>query len=117
MEIAFLFKTIENGEEKELMARLHCILPERYILAVPKGKNSPALLADFLDKCPGFTVTRIDKSHKQADLISFTTKEKYWNETVTEVCNAINDIYDTDISIPRQLPTPPPPLHSGLNNL
>ena len=114
MELAFLFKTIENGEERDLMAKLHCILPERYILAVPKGKNSPALLADFLDKCPDFSVSRIDKSHKQADLIYFSTQGKFWEETVVEVCNAINDIYDTDISIPRPIPTPP---HSGLNNL
>lgn len=113
MEIAFLFKTIENGEERERMARLYGILPGRNILAVPKGKNSPALLADFLDKCPGFSVCGIDRSHKVADLIGFTTKDIYWSEIVEEVCNAINDIFDTDISIPRPLPTPP---HSGLNN-
>lgn len=107
MELAFLFKTIENGKERNLMARLHCVLPGKYILAVPKGKNSPALLADFLDKCPGFSVRRIDKSHNEADLICFTTKENYWDETVEEVCNAINDVFDTDISFPRPLHTPP----------
>lgn len=114
MEIAFLFKTFENGEKRDRMARLHSILPGKCILAVPKGKNSPALLADFLDKCPGFSVKQIDKYNKEADLIFFTTEGLYWSETVEEVCNAINDIYDADITFSRPIPTPP---HSGLNNL
>lgn len=113
MEIAFLFKTIENGEERERMARLYGILPGRNILAVPKGKNSPALLADFLDKCPGFSVRGIDRSHKVADLIGFNTTDIYWSEIVEEVCNAINDIYDVNITIPTPLPTP----RFGMNNL
>ena len=114
MEIAFLFKTIENGVERNLMARLHGILPGKYILKVPKGKNSPALLADFLDKCPGFFVRQIDQSHREADLISFNTKDIYWSEIVEEICNAINDVFDADITIPRHLSTPP---NSGLNKM
>ena len=103
MEIAFLFRTIENGKERNLMARLHGIIPGKYILAIPKGKNSPALMADFMDKCPGVSVEEINKSFKPADLIFLKTEDVYPNELVEEICNAINDVFDTDVSISRQI--------------
>lgn len=108
MELRFIFICNEGGEPKEREANLHGILPDRYILSVPKGKNSPALLADFLDRCPGINVRGIDKTHPDADIITFRTDGLYKSEVVQEVCNGINDVFDTDIHIQRMCCTPAP---------
>lgn len=93
MEIAFLF----DG----YMAILSSIEPDEYVLHVPKGKNSPALIADFLDTCPGVDVEKVDKAFQNSDVISFKADGVSWENIVEEVCNAINDVYDADITVKR----------------
>lgn len=102
MEIAFLF----DGR----MAVLSSIEPNEYALHVPKGKNSPALIADFLDTCPGIEVEKLNRALQNSDVISFKSDCQPWENVVEEVCNAINDVYDTDIRISRNssISTPPP---------
>ena len=102
MEIAFLF----DGR----MAILSSIEPNEYALHVPKGKNSPALIADFLDTCPGIEVEKLNKALQNSDVISFKSDGLPWENVVEEVCNAINDVYDTDIRVSRNSSflTPPP---------
>lgn len=102
MEIAFLF----DGR----MAVLSCIEPHEYVLHVPKSKNSPALIADFLDTCPGIDVEKVNRAFQNSDVISFRSDGLPWENVVEEVCNAINDIYDTDIRISRNCPIPTPPI-------
>lgn len=92
MEIAFLF----GGET----AILSSIEPDQYALHVPKGKNSPSLIADFLDTCPGIDVEKVSKDFKNSDVISFKS-ENFWEEIVEEVSNAISDVYDRDIRVVR----------------
>lgn len=100
MEIAFLF----DGR----MAILSSVEPKQFALHVPKGKNSPSLIADFLDTCPGIEVEKVSRAFEKADVISFRSEGQPWEDVVEEVCNAINDIYDTDIRVVNSLLTPPP---------
>lgn len=96
------------------MAILSSIEPHEYALHVPKGKNSPALIADFLDTCPGIEVEKVNRAFQKSDVISFKSDGQPWENVVEEVCNAINDVYDTDIRVSRNsfIPTPPPSLWS-----
>lgn len=101
MEIAFLF----DGR----MAVLSSIEPHEYALHIPKGNNSPSLIADFLDTCPGIEVEKVNRAFQNSDVISFKSEGQPWEDVVEEVCNAINDVYDTDIRVSRDrsIPTPP----------
>ena len=108
MEIAFLFE--------DRMAILSSIEPNEYALYVPKGKKSPALIADFLDTCPGIDVEKVNKAFKNSDVISFKSDGQSWENVVEEICNAINDVYDTDIRVSRNPGVLIPP-HSSLNKL
>lgn len=92
MEIAFLF----GGET----AILSSIEPDHYALHVPKGKNSPSLIADFLDTCPGIDVEKVSQDFENSDVIGFTS-ENLWSDVVEEVGNAISDVYDEDIRVVR----------------
>lgn len=109
MEVAFLFKIEEKGVYKNLMARLHAITPDRYVLALPKWKDSLAHVADFLDSCPGIDVRQIDKTPEHADLVCLNCVGSDWGAVVEEVCNAINDVFDADITIPRSKQFPHAP--------
>lgn len=97
--IAFLF------EDK--MALLQHIYDCKFLLNVPKGKESVARLADFLDKCPDINVTRIYKK-ESFDVIKFDVDRFDLSYITEEVCNAINDVYDADVRIPRGNSVPPP---------
>lgn len=97
MEKAFVF----DGS----MAILSSIEPEEFALHLPKAKNSPALIADFLDSVPGIEVEKVNKVFRHSDVISFRSHELQTSEVVEEVINAISDVYDTDVQVCRHVPS------------
>lgn len=73
----------------------------RFRLQLPSTSYSSAKVADFIDGCPGFQV--FDITHADGcDIIRFDTDNRL-PIIVEEVCNAITDVFDADVTICRPL--------------